>query len=107
MWSMHELGHAGVHGGHHRLWAHRVYLDPDADFLRFINDGLEVLDLLGGWSRLGRQVLLADKLDAELGKPLDFGTSFFGSLVAAQIDATGWDDAWSFNDAFINMVLER
>ena len=33
MGSMNELGHAGFDGSHHRLWAHGVYLDPDAGFL--------------------------------------------------------------------------
>ena len=59
MWRVDKLGHARVDGGHHGLWTHRVYLDPDADFLRFVDDRLEIFQFFGGRPRLGGERLLA------------------------------------------------
>src|SRR3989454_6463581 len=105
MRGMNELGYTGIDGSHHGLRAHRMDLDPDAGFLRLIDDGPESLQFFRGRPRLRSESYFAGKLDSHPRYLPHFGTGLLGT--ESQTHRTGRDDSRSLDQAFLNVVLDR
>jgi hypothetical protein len=103
---MNQFRHSGFDGSHHRLRAHRMNLNPDSGLFGFIENGSKIFHLFRGRSRFRSQRHLADVFDAQPGKPSNFGAGFLWGVVC-KINSAGWDDAWTLDKTFLNVVSQR